>query len=219
MKITTRELQVFSRPVVQCRFSAEPLKASPARHHQAAYRLALPRHIKLRAVATSGPTILTMPPSEIPPATLPGTPKSFTIPADKLIERAKQVYNANSGVDDPSLLADNFRFEFPVVSLAKQVSTLPARHVPVLSLITLLTATGALRSSLDGLQEYLKAVRSFKLKEAFPNMESHPYDWRVDPYEPQRVWFTIRSTAKHTGPLSFAGTTYKATNKVSTCES
>ena len=64
----------------------------------------------------------------------------------------------------------------------------------------------------------MKAVRSFKLKEAFPNMESHPYDWRVDPYEPQRVWFTIRSTAKHTGPLHFAGATYKATNKVSPCD-
>ena len=64
----------------------------------------------------------------------------------------------------------------------------------------------------------MKAVRSFKLKEAFPNMESHPYDWRVDPYEPQRVWFTIRSTAKHTGPLHFAGATYKATNKVSACD-
>ena len=71
---------------------------------------------------------------------------------------------------------------------------------------------------LSGSQDYVKAVRSFKLKEAFPNMESHPYDWRVDPYEPQRVWFTIRSTAKHTGPLNFAGTTYKATNKVSACD-
>ena len=64
------------------------------------------------------------------------------------------------------------------------------------------------------LQDYVKAVRSFKLKDAFPNMESHPYDWRVDKYEPQRVWFTVRNTAKHTGPLHFAGATYKATGKV-----
>ena len=56
-------------------------------------------------------------------ATLPGTPKSFPIPAEKLIEKAKQVYKANSGVDDPSLLADDFRFEFPVVSLAKEVGS------------------------------------------------------------------------------------------------
>ena len=34
---------------------------------------------------------------------------------------AKRVYKANSGVDDPSLLAEDFRFEFPVVSLAKKV--------------------------------------------------------------------------------------------------
>ena len=47
--------------------------------------------------------------------------------------------------------------------------------------------------------------RSFNLKKAMPNMESHPYDWRVDKYEPQRVWFTVRNTATHTGPLTFAG--------------
>ena len=57
-------------------------------------------------------------------------------------------------------------------------------------------------------------MSSFKLNDAFPNMDSHPYDWRVDHYEPQRVWFTVRSTATHTGPLHFAGTTYKATGKV-----
>ena len=76
-----------------------------------------------------------MSPPEIPPATLPGTPKSFNIPADKLIETAKHVYKANSGVDDPSLLAGNFRFEFPVVSLSKQVSAPAAR--PVVPLVTL----------------------------------------------------------------------------------
>jgi hypothetical protein len=65
------------------------------------------------------------------------------------------------------------------------------------------------------LQAFIKAVRSFNLKKAFPNMESHPYDWRVDKYEPHRVWFTVRNTATHTGPLSFAGSTYKPTGKVS----
>lgn len=63
-------------------------------------------------------------------------------------------------------------------------------------------------------QDYIKAVSSFKLNDAFPNMDSHPYDWRVDPYESQRVWFTVRSTATHTGPLHFAAATYKATGKV-----
>eukprot|EP00891_Asterochloris_glomerata_P004478 jgi/Astpho2/4478/Aster-x1249 len=48
-----------------------------------------------------------------------------------------------------------------------------------------------------GKKEYLKAVGTFNLDEAFPNMASHPYHWRVDPYEPNRVWFTIRNTATH----------------------
>ena len=128
MRVNIRELQVLPRPEVHYRNTAEPLKASPVQHHQTAHRRASPRRISVRAVATSASTTSIMSPPEIPPATLPGTPKSFHIPADKLIETAKQVYKANSGVDDPSLLADNFRFEFPVVSLAKQVSTLAARH-------------------------------------------------------------------------------------------
>ncbi|KAF5839939.1 hypothetical protein DUNSADRAFT_18220 [Dunaliella salina] len=61
--------------------------------------------------------------------------------------------------------------------------------------------------------KYLEAVRNFKLKEAFPNMNTHAYDWRVDPYEQNRVWFTVRNTATHTGPLRFL-TTYKPTGKV-----
>jgi len=36
------------------------------------------------------------------------------------------------------------------------------------------------------LQEYLKATGTFNLEEAFPNLASHPYHWRVDPYEPNR---------------------------------
>ena len=142
MRVNIRELQVLSRPVVHYRNSAEPLKSSPARHYQTAPRRASLRHISVQAVATSDSTTAVMSPPEMPPATLPGTPKSFNISADKLIETAKQVYKANSGVDDPSLLADNFRFEFPVVSLAKQVSTLAARRL--VSLITLPAAVGAL---------------------------------------------------------------------------
>lgn len=57
-------------------------------------------------------------------------------------------------------------------------------------------------------------MSSFNLKEAFPDMDSHPYDWRVDKYEPHRVWWTVRNTATHTGPLKFFGSTYKPTGKV-----
>ena len=43
-------------------------------------------------------------------------------------------------------------------------------------------------------QRFIKAVKSFDLKKALPNLESHPYHWRVDPYERNRVWFTIRAS-------------------------
>lgn len=77
------------------------------------------------------------------------------------------------------MLADDFRFEFPVISLDKA--------------------------------SYLKAVRSFGLRGAFPNLGAHPYDWRVDKYEPHRVWFTTRVTGTHAAPLTFGGKAIAAT--------
>lgn len=117
----------------------------------------------------------------VPPAVLPGTPKSFGIPSEKLIELAKKLEASNGGVNDDSLLADDFRFEFPVISLTRE--------------------------------EYLKAVRGFNLALAFPDLATNAYDFRVDKYEPNRVWFTTRFTATHTGPLKFGNSTYEATGK------
>ena len=67
---------------------------------------------------------MSMTPAEVPPAVLPGTPASFPIPPEKLISLAQDVYKQNSGVDNPDVLASDFRFEFPVVSLAKEVRLL-----------------------------------------------------------------------------------------------
>jgi len=44
-------------------------------------------------------------------------------------------------------------------------------------------------------------------------MDPRPYHWRVDPYEPNRVWFTIRTTATHSGTLKFGNNEYPATGK------
>jgi hypothetical protein len=44
-------------------------------------------------------------------------------------------------------------------------------------------------------------------------MDSHPYHFRVDPYEPNRVWFTIRTTGTHTGTLKFGTNAFPATGK------
>ena len=59
---------------------------------------------------------------------LPGTPERFPIPPEKLIAKAQQLLRDGSGVKQPELLADNFRFEFPIVSLSKKVPPGPC-HV------------------------------------------------------------------------------------------
>ena len=62
-------------------------------------------------------------------------------------------------------------------------------------------------------QQYLRAVRSFQLRRAFPNLDAHAYDWRVDRYEPNRVWFTTRVTATHAEDFSFGSVRVKASGK------
>ena len=52
---------------------------------------------------------------------LPGTPERSPIPPDELIAKAQQLLRDGSGVKQPELLADSFRFEFPIVSLSKKV--------------------------------------------------------------------------------------------------
>ena len=51
------------------------------------------------------------------------TLQNFPIPADELIAKAKKLEAAFGGALDDSLLAPDFRFEFPVVSLAREVRT------------------------------------------------------------------------------------------------
>lgn len=153
------------------------------------------------------------------------------------------------------------RFEFPIISLSRQVSTCGAANLPCMrqplrgclgsqaaewlshgawavhcrlrmwvsagtgrlgfrsrSINRLLQARagrllcGRLSPCSLCLQDYLKTVKGFKIEEAFPDIKSNPYHWRVDPYEPNRVWYTVRTTATHTGPLRFGMTTYKATS-------
>ncbi|GAX84257.1 hypothetical protein CEUSTIGMA_g11680.t1 [Chlamydomonas eustigma] len=120
----------------------------------------------------------------LPPAVLLGTPKadSFPISKEELIEKAKSVFKAGTGLERPDDLADDFRFEFPIISLPKK--------------------------------EYLAAVSSFRLKEAFPDINPHAYDFRVDPFEPNRVWFTSRVTATHKGALKFGDMKFDPTNKL-----
>ena len=122
------------------------------------------------------------PSSGMEPAVLEGTPESFPYDEETLVARAKEVFlETMTGVKDESVLADNFRFEFPIVSLDKEA--------------------------------YLKAVRGFQLTDAIPDMDAHPYDFRTDKYEPNRVWFTVRNTGTHTGELKFGSKSYPATGR------
>lgn len=61
---------------------------------------------------------------------------------------------------------------------------------------------------------YLKAVRSFSLRDAIPNLHAHPYGFSTDPHEPHRVWFFIRTTGSATGTLNFFGKAIKPKSPV-----
>ena len=128
--------------------------------------------------------------TDISPAVLPGTPATFPIAQDRLISLAQEVFKSNSGVDNPDLLSDDFRFEFPVVSLAKKVRFFPMasafRTMPSCINVTGMARQRRCTAFVGASQDLIKAVRSFNLKKAFPNLQAHPYDWRVDKYEPNR---------------------------------
>lgn len=48
-------------------------------------------------------------------------------------------------------------------------------------------------------ETFVKAFSSFNLRRAFPDIKNEAYDFRVDPYDPARVWFTVRSQGTFTG--------------------
>jgi len=56
---------------------------------------------------------------------------------------------------------------------------------------------------------YLSAVGGFQIKTAFPDYNPGIHDFRVDPFEPNRVWYTVAFTATHSGdgPLPFGKAT------------
>jgi len=61
-------------------------------------------------------------------------------------------------------------------------------------------------------REFLEAFGSFKVKEAFPDLQDNSW-FQVDPLEPNRVWFVSRATGTHTGTLRFAGRPIPPTGK------
>ena len=63
--------------------------------------------------------------STLPPAKLLDTPSSFSISEQELIKKAQHVFDVTQvGIKDDSVLAEDFRFEFPVISLDRKVGSL-----------------------------------------------------------------------------------------------
>lgn len=48
---------------------------------------------------------------------------------------------------------------------------------------------------------FVDSLKSFDLKTAFPDMSSNYHHWRVCPFEPNRVWYSIKYTGANTGPV------------------
>lgn len=59
-----------------------------------------------------------------------------------------------------------------------------------------------------GKETYLAAIANFKIEDAF-DLESNYHLFRVDPFQPNRVWFHTRTSATHTGAFLGKGATGK----------
>jgi len=61
--------------------------------------------------------------------------------------------------------------------------------------------------------KFVKAFSSFKLEDAFPDMKTTYYGFRLDPFQPGRVWWDVRSEGTNTGPFggpfSYISPTFK----------
>ena len=59
--------------------------------------------------------------------------------------------------------------------------------------------------------EYLNTFFRLKIKETFPDLTSGAHDFRIDPFEPNRVWWTNAFQGTHTGNNKIGG---KPTNTI-----
>merc|ERR1719343_1897423 len=50
-----------------------------------------------------------------------------------------------------------------------------------------------------GKERYLEQIKGFDFYTIFPDANFEMYDFRVEPFEPSRVWFTSRGSGTNTG--------------------
>jgi len=61
-----------------------------------------------------------------------------------------------------------------------------------------------------GKKQYLNALGTFKIEDAFPDSNPNYHFFRVDPFEPNRVWFQTRKTGTNTAEFMGKPATGKA---------
>lgn len=49
---------------------------------------------------------------------------------------------------------------------------------------------------------FLEAFSNFKIRDALPDLQENYSNFRVDPYDPYRVWYDVKATGTRTGPLA-----------------
>jgi len=92
-------------------------------------------------------------------------------PETVMIQLAKGVLAAGNGLEDPSLLGEDFAFSGPSVG------------------------------PLDK-RAFLEEFGRVNVKAAFPDFEENYSNFRVDPYDPYRVWFDSKMKGTWTRPLA-----------------
>ena len=50
-------------------------------------------------------------------------------------------------------------------------------------------------------EEFTDSLKGFELRKAFPDLAANPHHLRVDPFEPNRVWWSVKYIGTNTGPL------------------
>jgi predicted ester cyclase len=61
-----------------------------------------------------------------------------------------------------------------------------------------------------GKDEFIDSLKSFELLKGFPDLSSNFHHFRVDPFEPDRVWYSVKFIGSNTGPIMGRPATGKA---------
>jgi len=58
--------------------------------------------------------------------------------------------------------------------------------------------------------EFTDSLKGFEIRKAFPDLDSNPHHFRVCPFEPNRVWWSVKYIGTNSGPILGGPATMKA---------